>query len=66
MMPLAQITLTEGTTDDQKRKLLATITDAFEQSLGTPRDAVRVIISEVPTSAWAVGGVSVRDRQAKT
>lgn len=65
-MPLAQITLIKGTTEDQKRRLIAGITDAFVESLGTPRDLCRVIIVEVPDTNWGVGGRSFRDRKAGT
>lgn len=60
-MPLAQITLIEGNSEDRKRELIARITDAFTESLGAPRASVRVIISEVPASDWGVGGTPFSD-----
>jgi 4-oxalocrotonate tautomerase len=56
-MPLVEVTLIEGRTKDQKRALLVSLTDAVEQSIGAPRDTIRVILREVPAAHWAVGGV---------
>ena len=56
-MPLIEVTMIEGRTRDQKRALMASVTDAVEQSIGAPRDTIRVVIREVPAEHWAVGGV---------
>jgi 4-oxalocrotonate tautomerase len=56
-MPLVEVTMIEGRTRDQKRALMAQVTDAVEQSIGAPRETIRVIIREVPAEHWAVGGV---------
>lgn len=61
-MPLAQITLIEGNDEDRKRDLIARVTEAIAHSLATPAESVRIIITEVPASAWGVGGLSVSDR----
>lgn len=67
-MPLARITLIEGTSDEQKRALIARTTAAIAESTGHAPEAVRVLLDEIPANHWGVGGVSVHDRQlaAKT
>jgi 4-oxalocrotonate tautomerase len=55
-MPLIQITMIEGRSDEQRRALLRGVTDAVEQSVGAPRGSIRVILQEVPATHWAVGG----------
>ena len=45
-MPLAEITMMEGRTEDQKRAAI---------------QPVRVVIREVPTTNWGIGGVSAKD-----
>lgn len=66
MMPLAYVSLIEGTTEEQKRKLIAGITDAFAESVNAPRELVRVIINEVPDTNWGVGGKSFKDRKLES
>ena len=61
-MPLAQITLVEGTSESQKRALIAKITDAIAESLDQPPQAVRVLLHELPAVHWGVAGVSMKDR----
>lgn len=56
-MPLIDVTLIEGRTPEKKKALIKALTDAVEQSIGAPRDSVRVILREVPAAHWGVGGV---------
>ena len=56
-MPIVQIQLVEGRSAEQKRALLTEVTDAVVSSIGAPRETVRVILTEVSASDWAVGGV---------
>lgn len=63
-MPLAQITLLEGSDDDRKRALIAGVTDAIASSLDLAPEAVRVLLTEIPAAHWGVAGRSIKDRQA--
>jgi len=56
-MPLAEITMVEGRTPEQKKRLLKEVTEAIHNSVGAPLEAIRVVIREVPAAHWAVGGV---------
>lgn len=56
-MPLIDISLVAGRSSDKKRALIKTVTEAVEESLGTPRSSIRVLIREVAPEHWAVGGV---------
>jgi 4-oxalocrotonate tautomerase len=56
-MPLVELTMIEGRTKEQKVTLMKKLTDAVEESVGAPRDSIRVVIREVPAAHWAVGGV---------
>lgn len=56
-MPLIQVTLIEGRPDQAKAALIARLTDAVVDTLGAPRESVRVILQEVPAAHWGVGGV---------
>lgn len=61
-MPLVQVTMLQGRTADQKRKLVARITDAMEQEAGARREAIVVTIVEVSKESYASGGVLMADK----
>ena len=61
-MPLVQITMLTGRTDDQKRKLAARITDAMIEEAGARREAVVVTFLEVERESYASGGVLMADK----
>ena len=47
--------LWSGFSEDAKRKVISGITDVFTK-LGVPREAVEVLIHEVPKENWGLGG----------
>ncbi|MGE4480244.1 2-hydroxymuconate tautomerase [Acidocella sp.] len=55
-MPIVNVTLIEGRTVALKQKMIRAITDAVVESVGAPREAVRVIINEVPPWHFGVAG----------
>lgn len=57
-MPIVEITLIEGRSDEAKTRLCAEVTDAVISAIAAPREAVRVILREVPAQHFAVGGVT--------
>lgn len=61
-MPLAMIYMLEGRNSQKKERLIAEVTDAICHSLEAPREAVRVVIQEVPKGHWGIGGESVEKR----
>jgi 4-oxalocrotonate tautomerase len=63
-MPLIQINLAAGRTDDQKRALLQAVTDAVESSIGAPLESIRVWISEFEPTEYMAGGELLADRRA--
>lgn len=60
-MPLAEISMMEGRTEDQKRAVIAQVTQALVSAVGVPAETVRVVIREVPKANWGIGGVSAKD-----
>jgi 4-oxalocrotonate tautomerase len=61
-MPVVQITLLQGRTADQKRKLAARVTDALVEECGAARDAVIITLVEVTREDYAHGGTLLSDR----
>ena len=60
-MPLAQISMLEGRTEDQKRAVIEKVTQALIDAIGVPAESVRVVIQDVPKTNWGIGGVSAKD-----
>jgi 4-oxalocrotonate tautomerase len=56
-MPVLHITILTGRSEEQKQGLVSALTDAVQQSLGSPRSDVRIFIDEVSPSNFASNGV---------
>ncbi|WP_020669659.1 2-hydroxymuconate tautomerase [Amycolatopsis nigrescens] len=61
-MPLINVTMFPGRTEEQKRELVRELTDAFARTCDANPDGVWVTINEVPPERWAVGGRLISDR----
>jgi 4-oxalocrotonate tautomerase len=61
-MPLVQVTMLEGRTTEQKRKLAQRLTDAMVEEAGARREAVVVVIHDVSKESYATGGVLMADK----
>lgn len=61
-MPLVQITMAEGRTPEQKRALLAAVTEAVHDSIGAPVESVRAWVVEVQPSAYMAAGELLSER----
>ena len=59
-MPVAQINILEGRSDEQKEALIREVTDALCRSLGAPVESVRIIIKEMPKQHFGIGGQSAK------
>jgi 4-oxalocrotonate tautomerase len=62
-MPLVQITMLQGRTADQKRKVAKRITDVMVDEAGAKREAIVVTFVEVSKESYASGGVLMADKQ---
>ena len=54
-MPIVQVSVWEGMSPENKKKTVEGITKVFED-LGVPKEAVEIVIYEVPKNNWATGG----------
>ena len=61
-MPLIQVSMLEGRTADQKRKLVQRFTDAMAEEAGARREAIVVVFHEVSRESYASGGVLMADK----
>jgi len=64
-MPLVQITMLQGRSPDQKRKIAKRITDALVEEAGARREAVIVAFHEVSKESYASGGELLSDKNPK-
>jgi len=55
-MPIIDITLLEGRSNEQKKALLRAVTDATVQALDARPESVRVMLRELHPSHFAVAG----------
>lgn len=62
-MPLIQVHMFKGRTVDQKRKLVAAITDAVVRTLEVDPEVVRIIIHDMELHDYAVAGVLRADKK---
>lgn len=55
-MPIVNIKLLEGRTDEQLKALVAEVTDAVERTTKADRSAIQIVIEEMKKTHYAVGG----------
>lgn len=58
-MPLVQIHILEGRTDEMKKRMIYEVTEAIHRSLDAPLEKIRIVVYEIPKNHWAVGGVTM-------
>jgi 4-oxalocrotonate tautomerase len=54
-LPVVQVSVWAGINEENKKKIVEGITKVIEE-IGVPREAVTIIIYEVPKTDWASGG----------
>ncbi len=64
-MPLVEIHLLEGRTDEQKKALMSAVTLAVHESIGAPIDAIRVWLQEMRPTEYMISGTLAADRKKK-
>ncbi|MBH5318341.1 4-oxalocrotonate tautomerase [Paenibacillus sp. GSMTC-2017] len=56
-MPIVTIQMMEGRTPEQVKSLIARVTDTIAEELNAPKDRIRVLVTEIPTTHWGIAGV---------
>lgn len=62
-MPLIEIHMLEGRTEEQKKALLESVTRAVRESIGAPVETIRVWIQEFSRPGYMAAGVWYGDRK---
>jgi 4-oxalocrotonate tautomerase len=56
VMPMITVDMRAGRTDEQKKALVRRITDSFVETCGGDASGVWVVLRDVTTDNWAIGG----------
>lgn len=62
-MPIIQVSLVEGRSDEQLRALIRGLTDAAVEAIGAPVDTVKVILTEVKPTHWGSGNNTIAEKR---
>jgi 4-oxalocrotonate tautomerase len=64
-MPVVQVSVWAGISEENKKKMVEGMTKVIEE-LGVPREAITLIIEEIPKTNWASGGRLHSERFGKS
>tara|TARA_Y100000782_G_C10148950_1_gene250636 strand:- start:462 stop:653 length:192 start_codon:yes stop_codon:yes gene_type:complete len=59
-MPIIQVNMMEGRTDEQKETLISELTQACVNALDAPQQSVRIMINELPKQHFGIAGESAK------
>ncbi len=61
-MPIMQVHLIAGRSEEQKARLIQALSAAAVEALDAPLESVRVIINEIPASDFGIAGQTAKQR----
>ncbi|MGE8407577.1 MAG: tautomerase family protein [Pseudomonas sp.] len=61
-MPIMQVHLIAGRSEEQKARLIEALTMAAVEALDAPIESVRVLINEIPACDFGIAGQTARQR----
>ena len=61
-MPVIRVEMFKRT-QEQKKQLVKELTDAFINTCGGNKEAIKILITEVEESNWSSGGVLTSDKK---
>lgn len=64
-MPLIEIHLLKGRTEEQKKALMSAVTEAVHKSLDAPLASIRIWLQEMSPREYMVAGELYSDKQKK-
>lgn len=62
-MPIVQVHLLEGRSKEIKQRLISEITAAVSRTLGNSPETIRVLLHDVQSENWGVGGLPISKGQ---
>ena len=64
-MPYVNVRITAGATPEQKEEVIAGVTEVLQRVLNKNPASTFVLIDEVATDDWGVGGISIAERNRR-
>jgi 4-oxalocrotonate tautomerase len=64
-MPLIQVSMAAGRSDEQIRQLIHELTEVTVRVANAPAEAVNVVITEVAHDKWATADVTIAEKRAQ-
>ncbi|ATQ31349.1 4-oxalocrotonate tautomerase [Rhodococcus ruber Chol-4] len=64
-MPLIDVTIAEGRSPDELRRLIHELTQAAHRALDAPLPNIRVVLRETPKTHFAAGDVTIAERETR-
>ncbi|AAU25430.1 4-oxalocrotonate tautomerase [Bacillus sp. FSL W8-0445] len=58
-MPIVHIQLLEGRPPEKVEEVIRKVTETLSATLDSPKENVRVLVTEVSKSHWGIGGTPV-------
>ena len=62
-MPIIRVEMFKRT-QEQKRNLARDLTEAFVNTCGGSKEAIKILITEVDKNDWASGGIITADKES--
>jgi 4-oxalocrotonate tautomerase len=62
-VPLVEVSLVEGRTQEQIRSLIHELHEAVIRALAAPPANVRILVRELPATHWAAGDITIAEGQ---
>ncbi|MFJ7513034.1 4-oxalocrotonate tautomerase [Peribacillus simplex] len=62
-MPIVNIQIMEGRPTEKISSVIARVTDVISEELNSPKENIRVLVTEVPKTHWGIAGVTVENRE---
>lgn len=56
-MPIIQVQMMEGRPEEKIAEVIQNITNAVAETLDSPKESIRVLVTEIPKTHWGVAGV---------
>ena len=61
-MPIVHITILEGRPQGKITKLIENVTDTIAETLDSPRENIRILVTEMPKTHWGSGGKPMSEK----
>ncbi|MCM2533385.1 4-oxalocrotonate tautomerase [Neobacillus pocheonensis] len=61
-MPIINVQMMEGRPKEKIAEVIHNITNTVSETLGSPKESIRVIVTEIPKTHWGIAGVPVSEK----